>query len=276
MREAGRALALDPNQPTAAAVVARLLFEPPEDLPAEVAADLVKLDNNTVLTAGIFGALAYGSWILLLPLYLWAGVRDWATLGFILGCAAIAVTVCLYGAWRRMPNRALLYAGLIFSDLAIAASSRIAGPLVIVPMLAVVNGLAPIVVRPSDPTPWFTKIGLALAALFGPPLLEWAGLLDPSYAFHGGAIAVVPHMLRLDPAPVWCAFVLISLGAMLAPGMLLERTRRELVVTQRRVAVQAWHLRRLIPDAPPAGASAARPSARSSRPPPAAPPAASR
>src|SRR5262249_32566934 len=81
MRAAGRALALEPSDRAAGALVARLMIEPPQEMPDEVhaAMELRELDTlaatrrliwQTSLTSLIF-----------IPIFLWAGIDSVAVLG---------------------------------------------------------------------------------------------------------------------------------------------------------------------------------------------------
>jgi len=90
--------------------------------------------------------------------------------------------------------------------------------------------------------------GAALAFLV-PLVLEWTGVLAPSYAFRDGAIVLLPRMVDF-PAGISTLGVLVAsgLGIVLMPPVLVARVSDEARSAERRVFTHLWHLRQFIPD----------------------------
>ncbi|HET9993071.1 MAG TPA: serine/threonine-protein kinase, partial [Kofleriaceae bacterium] len=76
MREAGRALALDPRSP-AADLLGRLMLEPPARIPVEVEERLEDLEDHSSRTKASSFLPAYVMCILALPLVMWMGLHTW-------------------------------------------------------------------------------------------------------------------------------------------------------------------------------------------------------
>src|SRR5262249_36581094 len=138
MREAGRALALDPASRDAAAVVGRLMLEPPAETPPELAAELAAHEDAATLRQGRPPVRALASYVLFVPFLFWLGVRDWTWVGAFYG----AVGVALAQAWLATraagvaitPARSISI--VLLNAVLVVALSRVFGPYVLVPALA--------------------------------------------------------------------------------------------------------------------------------------------
>src|SRR5205823_4718881 len=77
MREVGRALALDPENVDALRALVRLMGDPPAVVPAEVERRLEESVLGQIDELRPMQVLAYASFVVLFPIVLWMGVRDW-------------------------------------------------------------------------------------------------------------------------------------------------------------------------------------------------------
>jgi hypothetical protein len=104
MREAGRALALDPALDEAADLVTRLMLEPPSTMPPEVAAVVAHEDDQAIERNAKLGKFAYLSFVAFIPLLASSGNYAWAiTLGVAIAVNAVRDRVALV---RRTPSLA--------------------------------------------------------------------------------------------------------------------------------------------------------------------------
>ena len=89
MQHAGRALALDPSSTEAAALVGRIMLEPPRETPPEVDAELTAIDNVNFRAQARIAFVAFLSYLVFLPLMLWVGLDDLRYLGAVGGMTLI-------------------------------------------------------------------------------------------------------------------------------------------------------------------------------------------
>jgi hypothetical protein len=85
-------------------------------------------------------------------------------------------------------------------------------------------------------------------AMIVPVTAELAGIVPPSYAFSAQGMVILPHLTALPEVPTHALLVLANLAVILAPALLMSRTRNELRSAQHRLALYAWQMRQLVPD----------------------------
>jgi serine/threonine protein kinase len=254
LREAGRAVALSPEDPRALRMLVRLLTEPPAQAPPEVHAQLASLSENRMKQSVPVWAIFVVPvlWVTLYPLVLLlGGVRDWreAVLVPIAWCVA---GVALYVNLRVWPHRLLGdWIGVLGVMLAMGVSSVLAGPMTIVPAMTVGFTMA-FSVRPRQ---------RALATIFGcaalivPVALSWSGIVE-FYRFEGGAITM---RLAQDvtPASFFIGATSLHVVALLVGTRFIARYRRALEVAETRNALFSWKLSKLLPPEVSSGAMGA-------------------
>jgi hypothetical protein len=127
--------------------------------------------------------------------------------------------------------------------LAGTATSRMFGPLVLVPTLI---ATFTIVLQAHPQRRMRLATGaMGLVAMVVPMLLELAGVLPASYRFADGAMVILPQMHEL-PAGASIGLLLgTSLAMLIVPCMFIARLREALSEAQTRWLLQAWHFRRL-------------------------------
>jgi hypothetical protein len=179
------------------------------------------------------------------PLLLWTGVRD---MTFVVAFAALAilsgVQVYALSHKTKISTRGIYLNALINAGL-IAIVCRIVGPFIIAPTL-VTTTLMAYAAHPS-----FGSIRIVSAILAGavavPWFLEAIGVLESTYRFVNGELILSSPVVAFSAAPVQVAFAAL-LFLLVAVVALLTRV---LAVRQRdatrKVELQAWHLRQLVP-----------------------------
>jgi eukaryotic-like serine/threonine-protein kinase len=246
MREAGRALALDPTDADAQLVLARLRFQAPETMPtaALAAADADRgLTRQRVLRSGV-GLYAI-SGALMAILFAFPIARLWPII-FAEAFAALAAALAWWMSRRPLPMRSPWFVVLLGANSALlAATGLLFGPLLVMPMF-IFGSLATFLIQPNGYPPSWTVIAhaLPLAVLLG---LEWLGVLPPTFRIANGALVLTAPVVALTPSIT--AFVigisvlaqfLNTIAAALAGRAVQERT-------QDLVHAQKWHLDQLLP-----------------------------
>jgi len=247
MQELGRALALDPSNAQAMRAMANILAEPPTKLPAEAEAELERAAERNLRATGRVAYLAYASWFLFLPLILLAGCKEYGLIATIAVCMLGATATSFIVSRQEQPTNYLRFIAIAFSMSAIGFCSRIFGPFMIVPAIALSNAMGYAMTRERRER--FFVSSLAVAAWGVPLVLEWAGILAPSYVFENGHITIMPHLLSFDD-PFWAQALLISVhGMIMFTGVASVGTvRDDLARHERHSLLQAWHFRQLAPD----------------------------
>ena len=245
MREAGRALALDPTATDAADLVGRLMLEPPTAVPVEVVDEIRDLEDRELKTLTRIAVGAFMAYLMFLPAMFWIGVRD---TGYV---AAAAVAMCINGimamwlAWRRQrTSAAWIYTAIFTNGILIAIMSRMLNPFLVAPGLAAGTTMA-FALYPFVRT-WVLCLITGTAAL-GPWLLEVVGVwprtigtVDGDLVMHApGLVLRMPHT-EISLALYVSILVVIT-------GVMASRLSGAIRDARQRLQLQAWHLRQLVP-----------------------------
>ncbi len=248
LREAGRALALDPTGQPASGIVARLMLEPPKEMPAELRttsdATLRAEMRRSVRVASIALACvtAIGSVLLFT-----GAIRAWTGVLTVLFALLASVSYGLYVS-RSQAHHARhhsLVAAVPFC-IAIAGISGILGPMLVGPTLALAFAAVISVAG------WLGRyriaiIALACASWAVPSILEWAGWLPPAYRFDDDGMTILPQLVDLPAWIVRPGLFVFNLAAILGVSALLSRYSRRLSDIRERQELHAWHLENIAP-----------------------------
>jgi serine/threonine protein kinase len=244
LKEAARALALDPTNTEAMQATLRLRAQPPKHFPEEVERQLAESNEALMRSGAAFGTIVFAFILATLPLVLWMGVKDST---FVLETAGLYVVsiVILFARSRRARMRQVPPL-VLASMLGWVLTTRIAGPFVLLPALVAGNTMA-YAVLDTRRSRWLA-LAVGCAAVVVPTILEWTGTFGPSYAFHDGAITIVPGVLSFPRTPTFVFLTLTSLGCVLVPFLFVARLRAALYDLQRKMTLQAWQFRQLVPE----------------------------
>jgi len=244
LRDVGRALALDPDNVVARTTLLHVLTEPGRVVPpaAEAAYQAGAVQSLRVSARNAsFSLLSYAAY---LPFLLWMGVRrPWLVAATAAGIVGMIVTT--YGHYRRPPARLTLpWSHVAMSTLALGFGASLFGPLVLLPSLVIISGVAFVTTFDRSAVGCVVP---ALAVIFVPLALQLAGVLPPSYDFTGGTIRILPGMTELPPTPT--ILLLIVTHAIVVAGSILFvwRLRCSHRDVERRLALHAWQLAQLVP-----------------------------
>ncbi len=240
MKAAGRALALDPESEEAAALVAKMMIEPPKQLPPELVKKLDESDDAEDLFQRKRASKSLLSYFVLLPIVLWMGVRDWGLVAVFYGLVTTAILITRT-RWRAAPML-----GIAINALLLVVLSRFTSPFLILPTMVVGIGVVfamfPLLDRPG------LVLGTSLVTLLTPIVLEAVGVWGSTWSIAGGQFTADPTAIALgDPAAKVFLIVVTLSTAMIFPMHV-----RSLALSQRagrrQLEMQAWHYQHLIPD----------------------------
>lgn len=267
-REVGRALALDPENARARGTLLHVLTEPTRVMPPAAEAAYQAGAVQSLQASARHASLALLSYAAYLPFILWMGVRRPWTLTAT-GVATVGVVALTYRLYRRPAARlALPWSHVVVSTVALGAGMSLFGPLVLLPSLVIITGVA--YVATFDRSAVACVVPL-VAVIFVPLALQIAGVLPPSYDFVDGTLRILPGMTDLPPTPTLLLLVVAHLIVVAGSILFVWRLRCTHRDLERRLALQAWQLARLVPDPLPATVAAppkAIGPARSQPPPP--------
>jgi serine/threonine-protein kinase len=222
---------------------------PPRAVPDEVARRLDALDTETARSQGRIAAAAMMGYLAVVPLLLWTGVRDVLPVIAFTGLALLSGFQVYALTRRERISAARIYLNACINAALIALVCRMVGPFIIAPTLVTTTLMA------YAAHTRFGRVSILAAILTAavavPWALEAAGVLPATYRFDGGDLVLSSDLVRFSAVPVQLAFavLLVTLVAVVA---VLSRTiaTRQREAT-RRLELQAWHLRQIVPTAAP-------------------------
>jgi serine/threonine-protein kinase len=263
LREVGRALALDPDGTQAMQTLVALLSTSPRKTPREVAEDVLRARLHLGRLGAQMWALGGAAILAMVPVAVLMGVREpWAF-------AVAIVTIVVAGACalrlskQTRPAVPLAVLTIATSSLGLALTTRIVGPFVVTPVLAMgISAAASF--HPITRRPVFGP-AVALAAVFVPLLVDIVTGAPLPYRFDEGGLRVLPRMVDLPPAATWAYLAGTTVLAVVFFTAYFARARTELDAAQRDLLVQRWQLSRLLPNVSGKSAGDAHPAVRPSR-----------
>jgi len=242
MTAAGRALALDQESEGAAALVSRLMIEPPKELPAALVQRFDTLDREQITTQARLAVISLSSYFTFIPILLWMGVRDWTVMAvtFVLIVLAIALAAAMVKG-RRIP----MWLTMVVNAAALAVMSQLTSPFLMLPGMVAGSAVSfttipQLMNRPA------VVVGTFGAAIVVPVILEALGVLPSTWAVRDGTYIAQPYAITFDGTS---ASVFLVAGS-LAILVVLSQFVRSLAIKQRdgrrQLEMQAWHLGQLI------------------------------
>jgi len=242
MREAGRALALDPTLSGAAELVSRLMLEPPRVRPRELQS-LIEAENlETVRRQAHAGVCGYLGFLAFVPALLANGTRNLGYVAILLTLIGLnIVTLAMpyenaHRVWRAV--RVAVCNGML-----VAFLGHILSPFLVAPGVAALATMAVVFSPTYDRLRGPVLVaGIFIAAILVPWLAEVVGLLPSTMQFAGDYFIIGPTPLPvLAPGMVMYAVALIVTAAGISYAN--RRTERDV---RERLHLQAWQLRQLV------------------------------
>ena len=243
VRRAGRALALDPENGDAAALVGKLMLEPPKELPPELVArmdeDASGINRERSRRSLVTYASIIGLAVVLIP---FMQVRNWTLqLAFL----ALVALLCLLSYEASRTGRMRLLPAFVINLLGVVLFSQILGPFMLTPIVTIGVLLAftaspRLLARPAIIWSWCVlAIGIPIA-------LEVTGVLPRTTSFDHAAFHTTSGFYDLGNLSELLLVVAdVAFMALIVRFMIGISRRRE--VARKALQVQAWHLEQLLP-----------------------------
>ncbi|HEY0194985.1 MAG TPA: serine/threonine-protein kinase [Kofleriaceae bacterium] len=245
MREAAAALALDPALDGAAALVGRLMMEPPPTTPPEVERAIAEDDIRTVRANARAGLWALVACVFFIPLLRWISPPGGHYAIAFSGVLAISGLVYRYAYHTRTPRPGLVIVGNV---LMIAILARMFSPIFVAPGVAAVLGLALIV------TPQLSRVGspivvsaLYTAATLIPLALERLELVSRTVSIDAAGILLRAPAVGADERPGLVSVTLYIASLIIGTCWMAHAMRSRARAAHRHLHLQAWQLRQLVP-----------------------------
>jgi hypothetical protein len=80
-----------------------------------------------------------------------------------------------------------------------------------------------------------------------PAVGEWLGVFSPSYLFEAGRLVILPQLAELPSLATNTTLLFSSLAMVIGASFLIALNRRALIDAERRLMLQTWALRQLVP-----------------------------
>jgi hypothetical protein len=241
--EAGRALAFDPDHREALGVLTRLLLEPPERVPPEVARQLHEADVDSSRAMSRFGGYARVMWLGILAVFLWMGIRSWSVFGVLVGMMLLSIA----GSFLASRSRATIPLPLVVLNMAmltLLATSM--GPFVIVPGIAAASTVMFMLGGTHDAR---LLVALGCTPIVLPFLAEHVGILPMIEDPRGDSLVLHAVLASFPPVPTKLALLAMSLATVLMAGLAVASVRRRLQASRQQQLLLTWHLGRIVPSA---------------------------
>ena len=246
MREAGSAIALDAGNRDAQAVLARLLLEPPKQVPPAALAKLEAERDATIVTSARLAAFMYTGFLSMIPVAKLLGIAQTWPLVLLAGLlAALILLTGLTGTRQLRFSKHLMLVVLVLHLLLLASVGMFLGPLLILPIL--LFGSMPImIVTPALDMPK-TIVALHALAVAIPLGLELLDVLPRSFDLAGGALVLDPWAIDLTPSALLFTLLMTIVAQLIANAWMLYRQRQDQERAQEMLHVQKWQLEQLVP-----------------------------
>ena len=246
LREAGRALALDPGNAEAIDALARVLRMPRGTaLPAAVRAECAAAHDGLARASIDSMRVRALVWMAMIPAAAAMGVRSWTgtlvAIAVVLACALGLSRLC-----RAVTvDRRVRLGALALATAGVASITALFGPLVLAPTFAAT--MATIFGVGLGRQERRLAGAASVAAVVLPLLLELVGILPPSIAFEPGRIILLPRLVDFAPSATAAFLTAGSLLAIVVPMGLGARLRDAVDERIEALAHAEWQLRRALP-----------------------------
>jgi eukaryotic-like serine/threonine-protein kinase len=245
MREAAAALALDPALDGAAALVGRLMLEPPRTTPREVGEAIAADDMRMVRDNARAGLWALVACLAFTPLLWWIAPHASRYVAAFTGVLALGGVFYLLAYHGKAPRPGLVILG---NAVLIMMLARMFSPLFIAPGVAAVLAMAMVL------TPQLSVLGSAVAvgALFctaavAPMLLERLDVISRTMSVDQVGILLRAPAIGGAEGPAILVGVLYAIGLIIGACGIAHAMRARTRAAHRHLHLQAWQLRQLVP-----------------------------
>ncbi len=247
LRDVMKALAFDPENETAQALLLELLVEVRGPTPPEAEAELGEIVNRLRSRGARLAGWGFLSMMLTFVLAIWLGIRSWLGIAVLtISCGACALVSFIASKRGATPMHAYVISSL--TAVFLVSVSTLVGPFVLVPALGAAFAMY-FVAHVTRAERRFVLVAVTLGAVL-PYVMEALGWFPPAYSFETGRIVLYARVIEFPKIPALASFVYTSITFVAVPAMLAGWMHDELMSVQRRIAFQAWQLRKVFPGMP--------------------------
>ena len=244
MREAAAALALDPALDGAAALVGRLMLDPPRTTPREVDEAIAADEVRTVKANARAGLWALIACLVFSPMLWWMAPEASGYLVAFTGMLVASGGFYFYAYHGQTPKPGLVIVG---NAVMIALVARMFSPLLIAPGVAAVLAIAMVLTpRLSVLGSAFAVGSLYIAAAITPILLERLGVISQTISIDRAGILLRAPAVGGAEGPAILVGVLYTAGLIIGACAMAHAMRARTRAAHRHLHVQAWQLRQLV------------------------------
>jgi serine/threonine-protein kinase len=247
IRLAGRALALDPESQEAAALVTRIMLEPPYEIPPELERRIGARDAEYVARSSWVAVGGLASLFLFLPLLLWMGVTNMRVAVEIWILCALVLMLTYVQARSATAGRGVnVYPSFICTMAVIATFSRICGPFLV--PLAIVPVAVSIITQPQMLRRPVVAIVICVMGFVVPLVLEALGVLGTTWRVDQDQLVFRSTLVHLGGVASSVLLISATVASIVVSGVLswaLAVARRDAV---QQLELQSWRLMQLVPE----------------------------
>ncbi len=245
MREAGRALALDPTLTDAADLVGRLMLEPPKEVPPEVTRAIHGEALEQARKQALIGMIGYVGYLIFATVLLTFDLGEpryaWAMLALATGSFAFSAL-----GMRHTDSLPRMIAVIVINAVLIGLITRMFSPILCAPTAAAVTLMAVVANPLLYSKRWvFSSAAALTVGMLAPMLAERMGWLASTFDIQDGVLTIIaPSLGSGQYASLGLAIfgaVCVTLVAVM--GRVRARTEDR---ARRELHLQAWWLRQLI------------------------------
>jgi hypothetical protein len=242
----GRAIALAPDDRDALALLVKILTEPPKEAPPDVLDAMERSARVSQRKMLPRMALAYSaSWLLFFPLQIAIGIRDYR-LALTPLFFWMLTSLLAWVAFKRDHTGPRTFPYVTLSaGVALATSSVLHGPYLVVPAVAAVVGMGMALVRYKTHRIFSTAVNVLAVAV--PSLLVWGGVHPVVHRFVAGALVINPGALEFPREGTFVFLTMANVLVVLIASVFAGEYRDQLTALELRSHLQAWQLRQLVP-----------------------------
>jgi eukaryotic-like serine/threonine-protein kinase len=246
IRDAGRALALDPKLAGAGELVSRLMLEPPRERPPELQRMMEADDLDMLHRLSKAGALSYLGFLAFLPLLITGRPEHLTYLAALCGVIGLNV-LFLIPEWTYANLRARAVRIALSNMLLIALLARMASPFLIAPAVAALVAMGT-VFSPSYRGPLGASLlaGMLALAILIPWFGELSGLLSQTMYFTDTQVVLEPPVVGASPATRYILLVFYVVAIIAAAASMAYQNRRAERDARDHLHMQTWQLRQLV------------------------------
>jgi len=245
MREAARAIALDPRNADAQGILGRLLVDVPRPIPEAARRSLEADDTETVRQVLVRGSWAYLANFGLLIAAVAIGIRGtWPLV--LLGVFTLLQAGFCRVASRRQDPLSPLYMTLILTGhfTLLMLVGTIAGSLLFLPIFAF--GSLPIMLMLPRFNHPIGTLAFHIIAISIPLILDQTGLIPSSFYTDAAGIHIKPWAVDASPRTVVLLLYLVIFAQMYVTTRVFVAQRRLQLAAQEHLHAQRWQLAQLV------------------------------